>query len=256
MKRITAIILVIFIMNAVVALYAEQKNILFIVSNVIDVPGHEGVKTGVWGEELIIPYTVFKHMGYEIDIASPSGGAFELDMGSMNPEVVGTEQAEMVKDFREQNADLFKDTIDTEDVDAEKYVAFFVPGGHGVMFDVATDDALYDLTKKYLEQGKIVSSVCHGPCFLVGHPDKENLIDGYKVTGFTDVEEDQSGMTPYMPFSLEKRLNSMSGERFESSGTPWSAHVVPDRNLITGQNPASSEEVAQEVLKKLGYTIN
>ncbi len=118
------------------------------------------------------------------------------------------------------------------------------------MFDVATDYHLARLTEGFLKSGKLVSSVCHGPCFLATAKDDSgnSLIDGYKVTGFCNAEEAAVNMAEHMPFSLEDELKKASGGHYEA-GAPWSVHVVADRNLITGQNPGSSKATAEKCLQ-------
>lgn len=100
--------------------------------------------------------------------------------------------------------------------------------------------------------GKVVAAVCHGPAALVATctPDGRPLVAGRQVSAFTNAEEDAVGLSAVVPFALESRLREL-GARF-SPAPLWQAHAVRDGQLITGQNPQSSEAVAALVLQALG----
>jgi putative intracellular protease/amidase len=53
-----------------------------------------------------------------------------------------------------------------------------------------------------------------------------------------------------VPFLVEDMLVTNGG--VYSKGADWASHVVVDGKLITGQNPASSKEAAEALLKLLG----
>jgi putative intracellular protease/amidase len=97
---------------------------------------------------------------------------------------------------------------------------------------------------------KLVAAVCHGPAGLLPaiRADGTWAFKGHRLTAFTN-EAAAVGLADKMPFLLETRLREVGGD-FQA-GRPWMPHVVADRNLVTGQNPASSAGVANEALARL-----
>jgi putative intracellular protease/amidase len=133
----------------------------------------------------------------------------------------------------------------------DDYDGVFLPGGHGVMWDLPESKVLAEWLLKYDTEKKIIAAVCHGPAGLVGakRADGKPLVAGRKVTGFTNAEENAVGLSAVVPFMLESRLRELGGV-FESGGD-WQAHAVQDGMLITGQNPMSSELVGEKILATL-----
>ena len=138
------------------------------------------------------------------------------------------------------------------EVAADRFDAVFIPGGHGPMMDLVNDQKLQRLLAAFDRDGKMVAAVCHGPAALlnVRNAAGEPLVKGRKVTGFTNVEERLVMLHSVVPFLLEDALKER-GANFESALLPFFSHVVRDENLITGQNPASSTKVAEELLAAL-----
>ena len=137
------------------------------------------------------------------------------------------------------------------DVGTKGFDAIFLPGGHGVMWDAAEDDTLARTVGSLFDAGKVVAAVCHGPAGLVKaqRQDGRPIIDGLRVSGFTNTEEDAVGLTSVVPFLLEDRLRELGG-RFER-GPDFQPFALRDGNLITGQNPQSSDLVARRLLEAL-----
>lgn len=119
------------------------------------------------------------------------------------------------------------------------------------MFDLAIDENSHKLINEFYTHNKIISAVCHGPAALVAVklPSGEYLLKGQSVTGFSNAEEDQAGLTQLMPFKLEDELDRASGGKFVKAEKPWGERVVVARGgrLITGQNPASATGVGQAI---------
>ena len=129
--------------------------------------------------------------------------------------------------------------------------AVFYPGGHGPLWDLAEDAASISLIETMLNTGKPVAAVCHAPAAL-RHPktkDGKSVVQGKKVTGFTNTEEQAVGLTQIVPFLVEDMLAENDG--IYSKADDWQQYVVTDGLSITGQNPASSELAAKTLLKKL-----
>ena len=75
------------------------------------------------------------------------------------------------------------------------------------------------------------------------------LVKGKQVTGFTNGEEEAVGLTEVVPFLLEDKLQELGG--LYSKAEDWAPYVRVDGLLVTGQNPASSELAAEELLRLL-----
>ena len=214
--------------------------------------GETGKKTGFWLEEFAAPFYVFKDAGAEVTLASPKGGQPPLDPKSDAPDA----QTEATKRFKDdqQAVDLLASTHILSEIDAADYDAVFYPGGHGPLWDLANDADSIALIEAMIAAGKPVAAVCHAPGILrdVKAADGAPLVQGKKVTGFTNSEEAASGLTDVVPFLLEDMLKERGG--IYSCKGDWVVHVVEDGLLITGQNPASSQKAAEMVLAKLGKT--
>lgn len=225
---------------------SDSKKVLMIVTSHASL-GESGKPTGFWLEELAAPYGVFRDAGLQIDIASPAGGRPPADPASKKSE---EEAVRRFCDDREAMGKL-ESTKRLADV-TERYDAYFVVGGHGVMWDLADSPELATLLGRAHDAGKVVAAVCHGPAALVGVRDAkgEPIVRGRRVAGFSNEEEDAVGLTGVVPFPLETRLRELGG-RYER-GPKWGAFAVRDGNLVTGQNPKSSADTAREVLAALG----
>jgi putative intracellular protease/amidase len=208
--------------------------------------------TGFWAEEALAPYEIFKDAGYEIVAASPGGVPPTVDALSLAPEYNGgPEGAEQRKRALAAATEL-ANPLPIEQVRLEDYAAVFVPGGWGPMEDLSADAASGQLLAQALASGKPVSLVCHGPAALLPARDAQGSFPfaGYRLTSLSNAEEKLSGLAERAKWLLEDRLVA-AGAQY-SAGEPFAPNVVVDRNLITGQNPASSAPVAKEVLIALG----
>lgn len=209
--------------------------------------GDTGKETGWYLSELAHPYDVFTREGLTLTLASPKGGKAPLDPASIDA----------AKDFSSQT--FFRDQSHlwekTERLSsflgrAKDFAAVFYPGGHGPMFDLASDRTSQDLIAEFAREGKVVAAVCHGPGALV-NVDGGGFLKGKRVTGFSNAEEEAMGFEGAVPFSLEDRLKEAVGEEgaYEKAEEKWAAKVVVDGKLITGQNPASANGVAEAIVQ-------
>ncbi len=209
--------------------------------------GVGGAPTGVWFEELSTPYYAFVDAGIDVEIASPEGGRIPLDPHSLRP---SGRNPPSVERFLQDEAAMQKigAASKVDGLNVEGYAAVFLPGGHGTMWDLPQSQALAELLGKAWTDGKIVAAVCHGPAGLVNVKDAAGrpLVAQRRVSAFTNAEETVAGFTNTVPFLLESRLREL-GARYES-GPDFLPYAVRDDQLITGQNPASSEAVALLVL--------
>lgn len=211
--------------------------------------GDTGHKTGFWLEEFAAPYYVFKDANADITLASPKGGQPPLDPKSDEPDFQ-TAATERFKADADANAEL-ANTSKLSDVSPEDYDAVFYPGGHGPLWDLVGDKNSISLIETMYASGKPVAAVCHAPAVLCNANAKDGapLIKGKSVTGFSNTEEDAVQLTDVVPFLLEDELK-VKGASY-SKADDWHPHAITDGNLITGQNPQSSELVAEAVLKSL-----
>lgn len=211
--------------------------------------GNTGKKTGFWLEEFAAPYYTFKDAGATITLASPDGGQPPLDPKSDTPDSQ-TKDTERFKADPAAQAALAQ-TIELSQVSAGDFDAVFYPGGHGPLWDLAEDAASIALIEAMLGAGKPVALVCHAPGVLrdVKAVNGDPVVQGKAVTGFTNTEEQAAGLTKIVPFLVEDMLRTNGGNY--SKVADWQPYVVKDGLLITGQNPASSEPAAKELLEKL-----
>lgn len=211
--------------------------------------GDTGKKTGFWLEEFAAPYYVFQDAGADITLASPQGGQPPLDPKSDAADA----QTDATRRFKEdsQAQQALAHTVKLADLPPAGFDAVFYPGGHGPLWDLADDRNSIALIERMFDAGKPVAAVCHAPGVLrhakaaSGAP----LVQGKKVAGFTNTEEAAAQLTDVVPFLVEDMLRDNGGDY--SKGADWQSYVVTDANLITGQNPASSEAAAREVLRQL-----
>lgn len=211
-----------------------------------DTLGNTGRKTGFWLEELAAPYYSFKDSGAEIVLASPKGGQPPLDPKSNEPanQTDATRRFEADQDATAQLAN----TLRLADVSEAEFDTVFYPGGHGPLWDLAEDQASIALIEAFLRAGKPTAFVCHAPGVLrhVKREDGRPLVEGKKVTGFANSEEEAVGLTDVVPFLVEDELKAKGG--VYSRGPDWSSYVIQDGLLITGQNPGSSPATARALM--------
>ena len=223
-------------------------NILMVLTS-HDQLGDTGKKTGFWLEEFAAPYYVFKDAGASVTLASPKGGQPPLDPKSDAADAQ-TDATRRFKDDADAQAQLAS-TKRLAEVTIDGFDAVFFPGGHGPLWDLAEDADARRLIEGFAAADRPVGAVCHAPAVLrhTQGPDGKPLVSGRRVTGFTNTEEDGVGLTDVVPFLVEDMLKA-NGGNYEK-GADWASFVLTDGKLVTGQNPASSEDAAKALLKLL-----
>jgi putative intracellular protease/amidase len=215
--------------------------------------GTTGKPTGVWAEELVVPYYGLIDAGASVDIATPNGGPLSFEPSSIKP--AGSNDAPIERFLADPAAQVkARATHLASAVDASGFDAVFFPGGHGAMWDLAVDAGVTRTVESAFAAGAFIASVCHGAAGLVTarRADGRSIVEGQRINSFTDAEEDAVGLSGVVPFQLESRLREL-GAIFE--GAPnWQPFAVRDGQFITGQNPQSSKLVAQHVVEALGLT--
>ncbi len=209
--------------------------------------GNTGKKTGFWLEEFAAPYYVFTDAGVQVTLASPAGGQPPLDPKSDEPDSQTALTARFKQDPAAQKA--LASTVQLSHVDPADFDAVFYPGGHGPLWDLAESRDSIALIEAFDRAGKPIGFVCHAPGVLrhVNGAHGSPLVKGRHVTGFSNSEEAAVELTDIVPFLVEDELARLGG-RYEK-GADWGQYVVTDGKLVTGQNPASSEEAARELLR-------
>ncbi len=211
--------------------------------------GDTGKPTGLWLEEFATPYYIFRDEGVKVVLASPKGGKPPIDPGSEAPEMQTDSTRRFLKD--KEALEAFEKTAQLSTINPGDYGAVFYPGGHGPLWDLAEDPHSIRLVETLFAAGKPVGAVCHGPAVFrhTKMPDGAPLVQGKSVTGFSNSEEASIGAAEAVPFSVEDMLKENGGSY--SKDDDWQAYVRIDGNLVTGQNPKSSEGVAWLFLDKL-----
>jgi len=207
-------------------------------------------KTGLWLTELTHFYDVALAAGYEMDFVSPLGGEVPLDERSLK-------SIYLDKSARQHLADpafmqRLKTTLTPNAINPTQYKAIYYTGGHGTMWDFPNNKALQNISEQIYRQGGVVSAVCHGVGGLLPLQDENGkpLIAGRTVTGFANIEETLSGIKSQVPFSLQNGLIER-GAKYKEAFIPFTSYVVSEDRIITGQNPQSSKEIAEAVVKRL-----
>ncbi|MDN4644359.1 type 1 glutamine amidotransferase domain-containing protein [Arthrobacter sp. PsM3] len=231
-----------------------MANILMVVSAADSLTMRDGSEhpTGYWAEELVVSHQTLLSAGHTVHIATPGGAKPTVDEVSLAAESAGGQ--DRADSFRK-----YLSGLDTElsaplalaNVELSGYDAIVLPGGHGPMTDLYRDADLGKLLAAANTAGKVIAPFCHGPAGLLSATDDAGTFAfaGRRLTVFTNEEELNGGTGANTPWFVEDALKD-KGAIIENAAA-WTSHVVRDGNLISGQNPQSSEDVAKEVLKAL-----
>ena len=223
---------------------------ILIVTTNVNIYASGNYPTGLWLSELTHIYDAAKKNAYEITIASPSGGKVPVDPESLKFFTLDKLSKEYWEDsnFRE----LLEKSKSLKEVQNESFDVVYLAGGHGTMYDFPDNEMLQNLVANQYENKRIVAAICHGVGGLlnVKLSDGTYLIEGKKLTGYDWFEETLAGRKKEVPFNLEAALKER-GAKYENAFIPMTSKVVVDDNLITGQNPFSSKEMAKVVIKTL-----
>ncbi|MFI9839059.1 type 1 glutamine amidotransferase domain-containing protein [Nonomuraea sp. NPDC051941] len=206
--------------------------------------------TGYWAEEFAAPYKALTDAGHEIVVATPGGVVPTVDMMSLRPEMAGSAQIALDLEAIIRSAEEMRRPIRLANARLEDYDAVYFPGGHGPMEDLCVDADAGRLLTEALASGKPLAVVCHAPAAMLATRIRGvSPFAGYRVTAFTNEEENAVGLGPKARWLLEDELIDL-GVDF-SKGEVWKPYTVVDRNLFTGQNPASAAVLADRLLKVL-----
>lgn len=218
----------------------DQKPVLIVLTS-HGVKGDGGEPTGFYLGEVTHPLAVLDAAGIPVEFASIDGG---------EPPVDGLDLDD-VTNTRYWNDNNFRNAIRTTkrlaDVKPELYSAVFFAGGHGAMWDFPVSPAVQRVTRDIFEAGGVVAAVCHGPAALVNVTLSSGayLVAGRNVAAFTDDEERAVKLDTAVPFLLASTLSARGAHHHPASN--WTAKIVVDGKLVTGQNPQSATGVGEAV---------
>ncbi|MCT4552140.1 MAG: type 1 glutamine amidotransferase domain-containing protein [Alphaproteobacteria bacterium] len=221
----------------------SSKKVLFVMTSHSDIKSDNPRETtGYWLSEASEAYEAFRNAGYEPVYVSPKGGLPPIDVKSLDFITYPN------KKFLRNENDKLVATFKPEDIDYAKYRAIYFVGGHGAMFDLPNNEALQEITAKIYDNGGVVAAVCHGVAGIVNVELKngKKLVYAKEVTGFTNAEEEKTGLKEVIPFMLQNELEAQ-GVIFRA-GKDFQENVIVSGNLITGQNPQSTHKVVQKVI--------
>ncbi len=225
-----------------------MKKLLLVVTNVAHY--ESGLATGLWLSELTHIYHAAKQKGWEVIIASPKGGKVPIDPESLKPFVLDkiTKEYYSSPGFLEE----LNQSKSLTEVENDSFDCVYLAGGHATMYDFPNNDVLQSIIRKQYENGEMVAAICHGVGGLlnVKLSNGTYLISGKSLTGFDWFEESIAGRKKEVPFNLEAAIKER-GVKFEKAFIPMTSNVVVDGNLITGQNPFSSKEIAKVIVNEL-----
>ncbi len=226
-----------------------MKKILFVITSHKELLNTE-TTTGLWIGEFTDPYYEFIDAGHLVTLASPKGGQPPIDPTSELTKNITSSNRRFQDDKAAQNA--LMTTVPLSELSASNYDAVFYPGGHGPIFDLASDETSGKLILEFLEAGKPVASVCHGPAALIKAAELDpSILKGKRVTGFSNAEEKLVLKMDNIPYTLEDRLKEL-GADYSSATVPFTSHVEVDGLLISGQNPLSAAPTAKALIEFWG----
>ena len=231
-----------------------MANILMVVSAADSLTMKDGSEhpTGFWAEELVVSHQTLVDAGHTVHLATPGGAKPTVDQVSLAADSAGGEErAEGFRDYLAKIGAELSQPLVLADVDIASYDAVVMPGGHGPMADLYKDADLGRLLVAADKDGKVIAPFCHGPAGLLSATDDAGTFTfaGRRLTVFSNEEELNGGTGENSPWLVEDALKEKGA--IVNNAAAWSSHVVRDGNLITGQNPQSSEDVAKEVIKAL-----
>lgn len=234
------------------------KRILILASNPA-VSKQTGWPIGFWWSELTHPYWEFSEAGYQVDIASPDGGALQADSWSDPRDESGYSTEDLLSlGFLSSptHAALVTKTPALADVTVADYSALLVIGGQGPMYTFVDDERVHALIAKFHEAGKITAVLCHGTAALLKTrlSDGSLLVAGKTWTGFANSEEDYADAyvgQRIQPFRIEDEARKLPDTNFVVAGR-FRPHAVRDGLLVTGQQQYSGAAVARLVIEAVG----
>jgi putative intracellular protease/amidase len=262
------------------AIGAHAANVLIVLSDEAQLALRDQrvFHTGFYANELMQPVKKLLDAGHSVTFATPLGKAPTVDRGSIDKMYFGDDEADMRQHLALLDKLKLTSVSDSpvislarvEQGGYDRYDAVYIPGGHAPMQDLLHSAPLGRLLRAFHAQAKPTALVCHGPIALLstleqplrftqaletGAPAGKApawIYAGYQMTVISNDEEEAAksmldgGVMKFTPQTALQRAGGVY-----SSGATWQVKVVADRELITGQNPASAAAVADRLLARL-----
>lgn len=209
--------------------------------------------TGFWAEEFVVPYDTFSEAGWDVTVATPGGVTPTVDELSLGIAGGLPPKTRRLQERLVELAPVLDHPTVLADVDADEFDLVFYPGGHGPMEDLAVDPISGALLAKRLASGRPLALLCHAPAAILAaaNPDGTSPFAGYQMTGLSNREELLNRFAKKAPWLLQDRLVAAKVD-YSKARIPLRPFIVVDRNLYTGQNPQSSERLAERLVEDLG----
>ncbi|MEV7025820.1 type 1 glutamine amidotransferase domain-containing protein [Kitasatospora sp. NPDC093558] len=206
--------------------------------------------SGFWGEELAVPHRAFATAGWQITIATPGGTPPTLDRLSMSRTAGRPAKLREVADYLDSIQDRLDRPAALDGIDPDDFDTVFYPGGHGPMEDLSRDPVSGTLLTRVLHSGRPLALLCHAPAALLAARNEDGTwpFAGYRMTGLSNTEEKLNSFGRKASWLLEDRLRA-NGAHYVKARLPLLPFTTADRNLLTGQNPASSARLANRLLE-------
>ena len=236
----------------------RPKRIVIVASNPA-VSEQTGWPIGFWWAELSHPFLEFTEHGYEVDIASPEGGALQADAFSDPRDESGYSAEDLISlGFINSptHMRLVEESKPIAEIRVDDYDGALLVGGQGPMYTFIDNERVHDLVVALYGAGKVAAVLCHAACVLLKTrlSDGTLLVDGKAWTGFANTEEryaDDSAGQRIQPFWIEDEARKLENTNFIVSGR-FKPHAVRDGNLITGQQQYSGRAAARLMIEALG----
>lgn len=236
----------------------HPKRVLMVASNPAT-STQTGWPVGFWWAELTHPYWEFTEHGYQVDIASPDGGALIADGFSDPEDESGYSAHDLISlGFKHspQHATLLNDTPKLADLELDDYDALFLVGGQSPMYTFRNNPDVESAVRHFFEAGKPTAIVCHATSVLLDATTStgERIVTGKTWTGFADAEEafaDSFVGQKIQPYWIEDEAKKLADTNFVVN-TMFKPFAVRDGNLITGQQQYSGTAAARLVIETLG----
>lgn len=208
--------------------------------------------TGFWAEELVTPYSIFTDAGWNVDVATPGGIAPTVDQASLDEGAGDADTLQEVKAKLEELQPVLAKPLSLDNVKAADYDLVFYPGGHGPMEDLVVNEVSGRILIERMANNAPVALLCHAPAAVLATENAPggSPFAGRSMTGFSNDEERAAGLADKALWLLEDRLVDL-GVQYDKAPEPWASYVTVDGNLYTGQNPSSSRELAERLVKDL-----
>jgi putative intracellular protease/amidase len=236
----------------------HPKRVLIVASNPA-VSTVTGWPVGFWWSELTHPWWEFTEHGYQVEIASPDGGALRGDSLSDPRDESGYSAHDLISlGFIDssRHAGLVETTTPLGEIAVDDFDAVLFVGGQGPMFTFVGNDQVHRVLTGFHEAGKVTGVICHATAVLVTaqRSDGKLLVEDRTWTGFANSEEqfaDDFVGRRIQPFWIEDEARRLEGTNFIVNGR-FKAHAVRDGNLITGQQQYSGAAAARLMITALG----